>query len=781
MKPLAVRYVTSRLLFATALALFAVLLIGMVPIPTHAKSLTIPSEQMSLYLPNVRQVGDGDTISIITGYVQKGPFIQGTELTLRELDDSLTPTGRSFATTISDNTGSFSVVAPLQYQFVEVSASGFYFNEVTGVLSAAPINLRAVVDLRIVSSIKVNVLTHLEYSRVLYLADSGLTLAQAKDQAQREILNIFNIDSPAIDTPETLDISQDGDGNAILLAISAILQSDRTEAQLTELLANISSDIRIDGRLDGATTRQALLAAMEYIRPLRTIIRNNIADRYAALDVPANIPAFERFAFNLDTVPPTVTSISPGEGIHINVDTMSISFSELIEHSTVTSETVRLTDSNGSQVSASFNVVDSNGITSTIIFSPSTPLLPGIYTLTIDTAVHDYAGNGIPARLDLSFTKRLPTVVLRIDAHYHTCALTVADGMYCWGPNGNGQLGDGTTIDRLIPTYGVKFPADVQDFVTGGFHTCALNSIGGVKCWGLNRHGMLGDGTNGGDSDNILTPVDVAGLDSGVLALTANEYHACVLTNAGGVKCWGWNRNGQLGNNAGGNERVYSATPVDVVGLTSGVRAISAGGGHTCALMVEGTVKCWGDNSLGQLGDGSKESHLTPVDVVGLPDDIQAISTGHSHTCALTSSGGVKCWGNNAQGQVGDNTGMRRSTPVDVVGLSSGVQAITAGSVHTCALTTDGGVKCWGSNGKGQLGDGTGGQGFDVGIDKNRRLKPVDVVGLSSGIQSVVAGNYHTCALTDTGSVKCWGYGSSGALGDNSNVNRNIPVDVVWR
>ena len=163
-------------------------------------------------------------------------------------------------------------------------------------------------------------------------------------------------------------------------------------------------------------------------------------------------------------------------------------------------------------------------------------------------------------------------------------------------------------------------------------------------------------------------------------------------------------------------------------------------------------VKCWGRNSHGQLGDGTQINHDIPVSVVGLNSAVKAITAGggtdYEHTCALTTAGGVKCWGYNYSGQLGDGTQVDHDIPVDGVGLSNGVQAITASGGHTCALTTTGGAKCWGINNFGQLGDGTGGNVRDI---------PVDVASLTSGIQAITAGGGHTCALTTTGGVKCWG------------------------
>lgn len=343
---------------------------------------------------------------------------------------------------------------------------------------------------------------------------------------------------------------------------------------------------------------------------------------------------------------------------------------------------------------------------------------------------------------------------------HHTCALLTVGGVECWGENWRGQLGDGTITNRSIPV-AVAGLANAAAIVAGGGHTCALAATGGVKCWGANWNGQLGDGM----ATQRSTPANVAGLESGVAAIAAGERHTCAVTTAGAAKCWGNNGYNQLGDGTW----ISNSTPVDVAGLGNGVAAVAAGEGHTCVLLMDGGAKCWGDNWYGQLGDGTTTDRSTPVDVVGLANGAAAIVAGSIHTCAVTAASGAKCWGANWNGQLGDGTTYQRSIPVDVAGLESGVAALAAGWGHTCALTTAGGVKCWGYNRFGQLGDGT----------TTSSSTPVDVVGLGSGAVAIAVGDGHTCAVTIAGGVKCWGDNLNGQLGDGTTANRSTPVDVV--
>jgi len=373
-----------------------------------------------------------------------------------------------------------------------------------------------------------------------------------------------------------------------------------------------------------------------------------------------------------------------------------------------------------------------------------------------------------------------------------SCAITNSGGVSCWGQNSYGKLGNGTTggassnpvtvLATGQPIGGLAL-SGVTAIDSRDEFTCALMASRSVKCWGLNWAGMLGDGT----TTNRSTPVDVVGLTE-VREISVGSYHACALMQDTTVKCWGHNGSGQLGD--GTTTDRLTPTPVVATGQTaggtalSGITAISAGGSHMCALTNSGGVKCWGSNQSGALGDGTTNRRLTPVDVVATGQTsggtalsgITAISAGgYFTTCAITTSQGMKCWGENGNGQIGDGTTTQRTTPVDVL-LTAGtalsdVRTISVGSNHTCASLTSNLLRCWGWNFAGRLGDGT----------ETQRVNPVSVLQSStplSGVTAVAAGSTHTCALTSSGTTKCWGQNGAGQLGNGNTTTQLTAVDV---
>lgn len=349
----------------------------------------------------------------------------------------------------------------------------------------------------------------------------------------------------------------------------------------------------------------------------------------------------------------------------------------------------------------------------------------------------------------------------------HTCALLGDGGVQCWGGNSLAQLGDGTTTLRTTPVPVNGLGGQAVAIASGYVHTCALFEKGNVECWGLQRTGLLGDGILDPSQNS---PVKVSGLDRKVAAIGSGQTTSCVALQTGGVKCWGLTDSFLLATQIAEGASVNSGAPLDVAGLTDAITALAVGDDHTCALVASGGVVCWGSNGQGQLGDGTIKRRESFVSVSGLSHDIAALAAGADHTCAVIAGGGVRCWGNNTYGQLGDGTTEDRAVPVDVVGLASGVAAITAGSDHTCALKSDGGVQCWGNNNFGRLGNGAS-SGDDSSI-------PVEVTGLSDSATAVAAGDAHTCAALAGGGVQCWGRNSDGELGDGTTDYRDGPVLV---
>jgi alpha-tubulin suppressor-like RCC1 family protein len=340
-----------------------------------------------------------------------------------------------------------------------------------------------------------------------------------------------------------------------------------------------------------------------------------------------------------------------------------------------------------------------------------------------------------------------------------TCARTPVGGVKCWGDNSFGQLGDGTNINRITPVDVVGLGSGVAAITVGGAHACAITNSGGVKCWGLNVSGQLGDGTAASSRN---TPVDIVGLATGVINISAGDAHTCAVTDAGAAKCWGYNGYGQLGI---GNT-INSSVPLNVIGFGSGATVIAAGVFHSCLISDHATPYCWGLNSQGQLGDNTTVNHYVPAAVAGIGNAV-SLALGDAHSCARLALGGIRCWGDNGYGQLGDNTTVTRLTPVDIVGLTSGTVDVAAGESFTCARTVASTVKCWGANYSGQLGDGS----------LVNRLTPVGIQG-SANVAGITVGRGYACALTST-NYQCWGANSTGNLGNGTTSNSSIPVTVI--
>lgn len=351
----------------------------------------------------------------------------------------------------------------------------------------------------------------------------------------------------------------------------------------------------------------------------------------------------------------------------------------------------------------------------------------------------------------------------------HTCVILETGALKCWGSNGSGQLGAGELplpAYRFEPLDVVGLDSGVVMVAAGGSHTCAVVDTGALKCWGSNSSGQLGIVD---DQESFKVPVDADALGAMVASVTAGGDHSCALLESGAVKCWGSNSSGQVGSgDQGGDER----SPVAVPGLGA-VRQLVAGGAHTCALLQSGAVKCWGSNHFGAIGDGrQKDSRASPSGVSGLERGVLAIASGWEHTCALLEGGQLMCWGLNLDGQLGNGKSgwqEQQDTPVPVHNLGAEVEAVAAGGAQTCALLNTGVVKCWGL-----LVSESG--------DYARTPDPMTVSGLGFTVSSLASGGDHTCALHSSGRVFCWGENAEGQLGSGdaqSNAPQPVPVEVI--
>ncbi len=373
---------------------------------------------------------------------------------------------------------------------------------------------------------------------------------------------------------------------------------------------------------------------------------------------------------------------------------------------------------------------------------------------------NDYGQSGLEFKLESSTpisVPELPSLSAISAGASHSCATLTNGSVKCWGKNFYGQLGDGTNTDRAAPTH----VADISSAVSvsaGTSHSCAVLSDGTVKCWGRNDSGQLGNGS----TISRLTPTLVSGVSSAV-SVSAGGSHSCAVLSDGTVKCWGNNNYGQLGS---GSSISQSSVPSWVTGISSAV-SVSAGGSHSCAVLTDATVKCWGDNRLGQLGDGSLSvsKRTTPYPVKDLSSAV-SVSAGGSHTCAMLSDRTVGCWGAGASGQLGNGSWEYRALRTAVNGVSSAV-SVSAGGSHSCAVLSDGSVKCWGSDIYGQLGENSIGNS----------ATPVTVAGVSSAV-SAFAGGSHSCVVLNDDSLRCLGNNRSGELGNDTAPFHFSPVTV---
>ena len=359
---------------------------------------------------------------------------------------------------------------------------------------------------------------------------------------------------------------------------------------------------------------------------------------------------------------------------------------------------------------------------------------------------------------------------------YHTCAIVDNGSVACWGDNSDGQLGDGTTTDRSTPTITNSLGAGrtAVQVATGDYFTCVMLDNDEVKCWGRNNYGQLGDGTT---TAKTSPPSSAITFPTGLtpVALVAGDQQACAIMDDESLTCWGRNSDGELGDGT-----TTTGTSPTAVSLNAGENVIDVGSGdsHTCALLDDGSIKCWGSNYYGQLGDGTNFDRSLPTSTASLGAGRTAvdIGVGEFGVCALLDNDDVKCWGRNDNGQLGDGTNTdKNSPPSSAITFPTGRTPVAisdsgAGIFFACALLDDGNVSCWGYNKYGQLGDGTT-------TDRNTPVL-TDSLGTGRTAVHVTTGFRHACALLDNGDITCWGHNSDGQLGDGTTTDRSSPTAV---
>ena len=349
----------------------------------------------------------------------------------------------------------------------------------------------------------------------------------------------------------------------------------------------------------------------------------------------------------------------------------------------------------------------------------------------------------------------------------NTCAVTTQGAGYCWGTLELTQADSLRAYAKPIYDIPGALPGGLTwTAFSGGFdHNCGVTTDGAGYCWGYNSNGQLGNDNGIGSSAYTTTPAAVTG-GLTYKAVSTGVYHTCGLATSGAIYCWGDNYSGQLGN---GTTSYVNGTPVAVSGGLTFV-AVTVSDQHSCGLTAAGAAYCWGDNGAGELGTGDTIPSTVPVPVTGGLSFV-ALSAGYAHGCGLTQAGAAYCWGNNGAGELGHGTTVRSTSPVLVSGGLT-FASISAGQDYTCGVTTGGAAYCWGDNSYGTLGNSANL------FTHNANPTPLPVSG-GLTFQTVSAGNLHTCGVTTTGTMYCWGDNSEGELGNGSATGGSVTPVLV--
>ena len=464
---------------------------------------------------------------------------------------------------------------------------------------------------------------------------------------------------------------------------------------------------------------------------------------------------------------PTISKVTKPATYQTNED-VNISYELLVTSNDVAQFELTAEDNNTilDQINGSTSDLNGTQIDGKTLYKIDSSIQIG-HKVSTELMIKITVENSLNYTYQLSFT--IPAAnydLLKSDqissSEHHSCALRENKTVQCWGRNQVGQLGDNTTKRRLLPVT-VTGISNAIAVSTGDRHNCALLEDKSIKCWGRNLDGELGDRTN---ENPRKIPVKVYGVSNAVAVDTGNR-HSCALLDNQSIVCWGRNDNGQLGDGTTKSSNV----PVVVSGISNAIK-IGLGSYHTCAVLDNKSVQCWGRNNYGQLGNGKKTSAQDNTSIPATlveTQDIKDVDAKGSSTCAVLDNKSVQCWGRNEYGQLGNGiTGGNYSIPVIVSGISNATK-ITNGYRHVCAILDNKSVQCWGRNNQGQLGDGT----F---VDRN---VPTAVTGVMNVVE-IAPGYRHTCALLDNDTIQCWGRNNYGQLGDGTTIDRTTPSEVQF-